>query len=52
MNTRKVLVVILIIFVIFFVIQSPADAADITHSLSHGVVHIFDGLSTFLRNLN
>lgn len=52
MNTRRVLVVLLIIFVVFFIIQSPADAAQITHSLSDGVVHVFDGLSTFLRNLN
>lgn len=51
-DTKRVTSILAIVFIVFFIIQSPADAADIAHSIGHGVAHAFDQLSVFFKNLD
>jgi hypothetical protein len=52
MDTKKMVSVLAVVFVIFFVIQSPNDAADIIHSIGHGLGHAADQLSEFIKKLS
>ena len=52
MDTKKVTGILALVFIGFFIIQSPTDAADIAHSIGHGIAHAFDQLSVFFKNLN
>jgi hypothetical protein len=52
MDTKKVVSVLAVVFVVFFIIQSPADAANIVHSIGHGLDHVANQLSEFLRKLS
>jgi hypothetical protein len=51
MNIRKILGVVLLIFIFFFIVQSPASAAAIARDLGHGLSHMFNQLSEFMRRL-
>ncbi|MGI8880355.1 MAG: hypothetical protein ACR2KJ_07595 [Jatrophihabitans sp.] len=51
METKKIVGVVFVIFVIFFIVQSPSDAADVARHIGHGVGHMFDRLSEFLKNV-
>lgn len=51
-DTKKVTSILALVFVAFFIIQSPADAASIARSIGNGIGHVFDGLSKFLKQLN
>jgi len=50
-NGRKILSVLAVLFMIFYVINSPAEAAAIVKSTQHVVAHGFNSLSEFIRNL-
>jgi hypothetical protein len=52
MDTKKMVSVLAVVFVIFFVIQSPDDAANIIHSLGHGLEHAANQLSEFIKRLS
>ena len=52
MDTKKVVSVLAVVFVVFFIIQSPTDAANIVHSLGHGLDHAANQLSEFLKKLS
>ncbi|MBO0883424.1 MAG: hypothetical protein J2P17_24430 [Mycobacterium sp.] len=51
MDAKKIASLAAIAFVIFFIIQSPDDAAKIVHSAWHGVVHAFHGVGDFVAKL-
>jgi hypothetical protein len=51
MDTKKVVSVVAIVFVIFFVLQNPDDSANIVHSIAHGLQHGFNQLSEFVKKL-
>ena len=52
MDTKKVVSGLAVVFVVFFIIQSPTDAANIVHSIGHGLTHVANQLSKFLRKLS
>ena len=52
MDTKKVVSVLAVVFVIFFVIQSPAAAANIVHSVGHGLSHAANQLSEFIKQVS
>lgn len=51
MNLRKFLWIVALLFLFFFIIQSPADAANMARSLGHGIAHMFQQLSEFMRRV-
>lgn len=51
MDTKKVVGIVFVIFVIFFIVQSPSDAADVARHIGHGMAHMFDRLSEFVKNV-
>jgi hypothetical protein len=51
MTTKKVVGWILAIFVLFFIVTQPNQAADIAHSLWNGIVNIFHGIANFVSSL-
>ena len=51
MDTKKVVSGLAIVFVFFFILQNPDDAANIAHSLGHGLRHAYDQLSEFFKQL-
>lgn len=51
MNAKKLLGIVALLFIFFFIIQSPADAAMIAKSIGHGLSHMFTQLSEFMRRL-
>jgi len=50
-DTKKIVGVLAAIFVLFFIVTQPSQAADITHTLWHGLVNIAHGISDFLTSL-
>jgi hypothetical protein len=40
-----------IAFLIYFVVQSPDDAADIARAFGRGVGHCYEQIGQFVRNL-
>jgi hypothetical protein len=42
---------LVIIFVIFFIVTQPSQAADDVHSIWHVLVNIFHGLADFISSL-
>jgi hypothetical protein len=50
-DTKKVVGVLAAIFVIFFIVTQPSQAADITHTLWDGIVNIAHGFADFLNSL-
>ena len=51
MDTKKVVSVVAIVFVIFFILQNPDDSASIVHSIGHGLNHGFNQFSEFIKKL-
>jgi hypothetical protein len=51
MKLNKVIGWLLLIFVVFFIVTQPSQAADIAHSLWNGIVNIFHGIGDFVSNL-
>lgn len=51
MDTKRVVSVVAIVFVIFFILQNPDDSASIVHSIGHGLDHGFNQLSEFIKKL-
>ena len=49
-NWQKLAWIALIAFLIFFVINSPTDAADIVKSAQHAISHGFNSMATFLKS--
>ena len=50
-DTKKIVGVLAVIFVIFFIVTQPAQAADITRTLWDALVNIAHGISDFLTSL-
>jgi hypothetical protein len=50
-DTKKVVGVLALIFVLFFIVTQPTQAADITHTLWDATVNIAHGISDFLTSL-
>ncbi len=51
MDTKKIFGVLLGVFVIFFIVTQPAQAADITHNLWNGTVNVAHGVADFVDKL-
>ena len=51
MNGKKIATILVILFVVFFVVNSPKDAADIVKSAQHILAHGFQSVSEFIKNL-
>ncbi len=51
MDVKKLLMFAAGAFVIFFIVTSPDDAANIAHNLWHGTVNIAHGLGDFVNRL-
>ena len=51
MTTKKVVGWLVLIFVVFFIVTQPSQAANIAHDLWNGVVNIFHGISDFVSSL-
>jgi hypothetical protein len=50
-NGRKIISILAVLFVIFFIMNSPTDAANIVKSAQHIVAHGFNSMSEFVKNL-
>jgi hypothetical protein len=50
-DTKKVVGVLALIFVLFFIVTQPTQAADITRTLWDATVNIAHGISDFLTSL-
>ncbi|MGI8667009.1 MAG: hypothetical protein ACR2N4_13410 [Jatrophihabitans sp.] len=48
MTGKKIVLLLLIAFLLFFAVNSPADAAAVVKNIQHVLGHIFTGLSRFL----
>ena len=51
MNAKRFFGIILVLFLFFFIVQNPTVAADFATNVWHGLVHVFNQLATFMRNL-
>lgn len=51
MNGKKIATIIVVLFVVFFVVNSPKDAADVVKSTQHLLAHGFTSVSEFVKNL-
>ena len=51
MNTKKLVGPLVGIFLIFFVVTQPNQAADITHNLWNGTVNVAHGVADFVDKL-
>ncbi|MDQ1732888.1 MAG: hypothetical protein QOK10_3047 [Pseudonocardiales bacterium] len=51
MNGKKIATILVILFVVFFIVNSPKDAADIVKSAQHILAHGFQSVSEFIKNL-
>jgi hypothetical protein len=50
-DLKKIILFLLLLFVVFFVVNSPTDAANIVKSTQHILAHGFNSMSTFIKNL-
>jgi hypothetical protein len=50
-DTKKIVGVAALIFVIFFIVTQPSQAADITRTIWDGLVNIAHGISSFITSL-
>ncbi|HTZ44145.1 MAG TPA: hypothetical protein VMB79_09795 [Jatrophihabitans sp.] len=48
MTGKKIGLFLLVGFVIFFIVNSPADAAAVTKNIQHLLGHLFTGLTKFV----
>lgn len=51
MDGKKILGLTGIAFLIFFVVHSPTDAAEVAKSIASGIGHGFEQMSEFIQNL-
>lgn len=51
MDVKKLTVWVCVAFVVFFIISSPDNAANITHNLWNGTVDIAHSIGRFLSQL-
>jgi hypothetical protein len=50
-NTKKLIGPAVVVFLIFFIVTQPSQAADITHNLWHGTVNVAHGVADFVDKL-
>jgi hypothetical protein len=50
-NGRKIATILVVLFVVFFIVNSPKDAAAIVKSGQHILAHGFTSISEFINNL-
>ena len=50
MIAKKIGMLLLIAFVIFFIVNSPADAAAVVKNIQHLLGHGFNSISEFIRS--
>jgi hypothetical protein len=48
---RKVVVTLVVIFLVFYLVSQPREAADGARTIFEGIEWVFDGLITFFQNL-
>ncbi len=48
---KKVLLALVVIFLVFFLVSQPREAAGAARTLFDGVGWVFSGLVTFFQNL-
>ena len=51
MDTKKVVSVVAVVFVLFFILKNPDDSASIVHSIGHGLSDGFNQFSEFIKKL-
>ena len=51
MDTKKLIGVGLGLFLIFFIVTQPSQAADITHNIWQGTVNVAHGMADFVDRL-
>ena len=51
MNGKKIATILVVLFVVFFVVNSPKDAADVVKSTQHLLAHGFNSVAEFVKNL-
>lgn len=51
MDTKKLVTAAVVIFLLFFIVTQPTQAADITHNLWHGTVNVAHGVASFVGQL-
>jgi hypothetical protein len=49
-NGKKLLGLAVGVFAVFFVVNSPSDAADIVKSAQHIIAHGFNSISQFIKD--
>ena len=48
MTGKKIGLLLLIAFLVFFIVNSPADAAAVTKNIQHFLGHLFNGMTKFV----
>lgn len=48
---KKVVLALVVIFLVFFIVSQPRDAADGAQNIMAGIGWFFSGLVTFFQNL-
>lgn len=48
MNGRKIVGFLLLAFVVFYIFNSPADAAHVVKNIQHLLARLFDSLTKFV----
>ncbi|MGX7679211.1 hypothetical protein ACSMXN_09975 [Jatrophihabitans sp. DSM 45814] len=51
MTVKKIATILAVCFVVFFVVNSPDDAADVVKSTQHILAHGFTSVSEFIKKL-
>lgn len=48
MNGRKIVALLLVAFIAFFVFNNPSDAAHLVKNIQHLLAHLFRSITTFI----
>lgn len=48
---RKIVLTLVVVFLVFYLVSQPREAADGARTIMGGIAWVFDGLITFFRNL-
>lgn len=51
MTVRRVIGILIALFVLFFIVTQPTQAANIVHTIWQGIVNIAHGVSDFVTSL-
>lgn len=51
MNTKNLIGAAVAVFLVFFIVTQPNQAADITHNLWDGTVNVAHGVADFVNRL-